>query len=159
MVAEVFAGISAFNSMFNIAKSIRDMDNTVARNAAISDLWEQIFAAQTRYAAAAEQVATLEKEVTGLKAWNTDKERYKLSAIRPGVVAFSLKEGMENGEPPHQLCASCYQGNFKSILTQETWQPGRCDVLVCHDCGWYAYKNGMADPAHKNLRPKPYRGD
>ena len=43
MVGEVFAGLSAFTSMFNIAKSMKDMNDAHIRNAAISVLWEHIF--------------------------------------------------------------------------------------------------------------------
>lgn len=41
MVAEVFAGISAFKTMFDIAKAMKDMDDAVKRNAAVFDLGEQ----------------------------------------------------------------------------------------------------------------------
>lgn len=159
VAAEIISGISGLKTAFDLAKGLKDMDDATRRNAAVIELQEKILGAQEAQAALIKSAGDLEREVAALKAWGADKERYKLSEVRSGVVAFSLKEGMENGEPAHQLCASCYQGNFKSILTQETWQPGRCDVLVCHDCGWYVYKTGMADPAHKNLRPKPYRGD
>jgi hypothetical protein len=45
------------------------------------------------------EVANLEKEVATLKAWDADKKRYKLTELRPGVTAYMLKEGMEDGEP------------------------------------------------------------
>ena len=38
MVGEIFAGISAFGEMLGIAKALRDMDDTVKRNAAVYDL-------------------------------------------------------------------------------------------------------------------------
>lgn len=118
MVGELFAGISAFNSMFSIAKSIRDIDDTVKRNAAVADLWEQIIAAQTRYTAAIERVRELEEELRRFETWEAEKQRYKLIELRKGLFAYSLKEGMEGGEQPHHLCASCYQNGFKSLLKQ-----------------------------------------
>ncbi len=157
MVGEIFAGIGAFNSMFSIAKGIRDLDDAVKRNAAVSQLWEQIIAAQQRYTEAVEEVDNLKEELRRFETWEAEKQRYKLDELRKGVFAYSLKDGMESDEPSHYLCASCYQNGFKSILKQETWSPGRCNVYVCHDCGWYAYLSGMADPDHNKLRPTPHR--
>jgi hypothetical protein len=158
MAAEVLAGLGALKSAFDIAKSLKDIDDAARRNGAVIELQEKILGAQSAQAQLIESVSALEKEMAHLKAWNTDKERYKLTELRPGVTAYSLKEGMENGEPPHHLCASCYQGHHKTILQAATWQPGRCHVLICHDCGWYVYLSGNADPAHKAYFPKPYRG-
>jgi hypothetical protein len=49
MVGEVIAGLGAFKTMFDIAKSLKDMNDTVNRNAAVAELWEQIISAQARY--------------------------------------------------------------------------------------------------------------
>lgn len=157
VIAETVAGISAFKTAFDMAKAIKDIDDRARRNDAVIELQERILSAQSAQSTLVEQVGDLEKEVARLKAWDTDKQRYKLTELRPGVVAFSLKEGMENGEPAHKLCTACYESGFKSYLTQETWSPGRCSVMVCHGCGWHTYLHGIADPSHKNLRPKPYR--
>jgi hypothetical protein len=103
-----------------------------------------------------EHVRELEKEMTDLKAWNADKKRYKLTDVGPGLTAYTLKKGMENGEVPHNLCASCYQNGKKSILQPETRFPGRCDVLACHRCGSALYLSGGPDPAHfKNRHRLP----
>jgi hypothetical protein len=60
---------------------------------------------------------------------------------------------MANGEPAHKLCTACYEEGFKSFLTPETWNPGGCNMIVCHGCGWFAYLSGMADPSHRSNRP------
>jgi hypothetical protein len=158
MAGEIFAGLSAFKTMFDMAKALQGMHDTVARDRTAIDLQKEILSAYAEQSALMEQKGNLEKEVARLKAWDADKERYKLSEVRPGATAYALKEGMESGEPKHYLCASCYQSGHKSILQSETWNPGRCNVLVCHDCGWYVYVSGMSDPEHKSQKPKPYRG-
>lgn len=159
MIGEAAMGLSALKTAFDLAKGLKDLDNATTRNAAVIELQEKILAAQQAQSTLIESVGELEKEVARLKAWEADKQRYKLTDVGSGVMAYTLKEGMENGEPAHQLCASCYQGGHKSILVSATWQPGRCHVLLCNDCGWHAYISGAADPSHKHLRPEPYRGD
>jgi hypothetical protein len=158
VVAETIAGIGAFKTAFDMAKALKDIDDRTRRNEAVIELQEKILGAQSAQATLIQAVDELEKEVTTLKAWDTDKQRYKLTALASGVLAYTPKEGMDNGEPPHNLCTSCYQHGVKSILVSATWNPGRCHVLVCNDCGWYGYLQGMAMSEHKDQRPKPYRG-
>jgi hypothetical protein len=158
MAVELIMGLNAFKTMFDIAKGLQNIHDTAARDRAVIDLQREILAAQADQSTLIETVGKLEKEVAALKAWDADKQRYKLTELKTGVLAYALRDGMENGEPPHHLCTSCYQSGLKSILVAATWNPGRCHVLICNDCGWYAYLQGMADPQHKDQRPKPYRG-
>jgi hypothetical protein len=158
VVAETIAGLGAVKTAFDMAKALQGIHDTVARDRAVIELQKEILAAQAAQFALLERASDLEKQVTKLEAWDADKQRYKLTELKPGVLAYSPKEGMENGEPPHNLCTSCYQSGFKSMLVSATWNPGRCHVLVCNDCGWYGYLQGMAMSEHKDQRPKPYRG-
>jgi hypothetical protein len=117
MVGEVLvAGLSAFKTMFDIAKSMKDMSDTVARNAAVSDLWEQIFAAQSRYAALLERVSELEKEVASFETWETEKENYEPKEVAFGAFVYVLKESMRRPEQNAWFCANCYQHRKKSFL-------------------------------------------
>jgi len=158
VVAETIAGLSSLKTAFDMAKALKDIDDRTRRNDAVIELQGKILGAQVAQAALIETAGELEKEVTALKAWDADKQRYKLTELIPGVFAYSPKEKMENGEPSHRLCTSCYQHGLKSLLVTATWSPGRCHVVICNDCGWYAYLSGMAQPEHKDQRPKPYRG-
>jgi predicted ferric reductase len=133
MVAEVFAGISAFNSMFNIAKSLKDMNNAAVRNAAISELWEQIFTAQSRYSAAVEQIRDLEKKLAEFETWEAEKKRYKLTDFGGGTFAYLLKPEAANGEPAHRICAHCYQDEHKSVLQFSAKSSGQ-DYFECLRC-------------------------
>jgi len=158
MLGETMMGISGFKATMDMVKALKDIDDRTRRNEVAIELQEKILGAQAAQASLIEQVGELEKQVADLKAWDADKQRYKLVALKPGVLAYAPKEDMENGEPAHHLCTSCYQSGLKSILVAATWNPGRCHVLVCNDCGWHAYLEGMAMPQHKDQRPKPYRG-
>ena len=45
MVAEVFAGLSAFKTLFDTARSLKDMNDAVVRSAAVIEMQEQILSA------------------------------------------------------------------------------------------------------------------
>jgi len=152
MVAEVFAGLGAFKAMFDLAKGLKDIDDRATRNSVAIELQEKILAAQAQQAALIEHVGNLEKEVADLKAWDADKQRYKLTDIGDGLLTYALKEGMESGELPHHLCANCYQDGKKSIMQTEYRNPGRAHVLVCHRCGSDLYLDGPMYPEHKAYR-------
>ena len=117
MVAEVFAGIGALKTAFDLAKGLKDIDDATRRNAAVIELQEKILSAQQSQSALIETVSDLEKEVTALKTWEADKARYELKALAPSVVAYALKDSMSNGEPPHDLCANCYAAEKSPIFS------------------------------------------
>jgi hypothetical protein len=136
MVAEVFAGIGAFNSMFSIAKSPKDMNDVAVRNAAVSQLWEQIFTAQSRYSEAVEHIRELEAKLAKFETWESEKQRYTLKDVSGrGEFAYVIKSSEQRGEPTHAICARCYQQDKKSILQwsgkgmngETHW---RCDVCT-----------------------------
>lgn len=116
MAGEIFAGVGAFKTMFDIAKSLKDMSDAVNRNAAVSDLWEQIIAAQTRYTAAIDKVHELEKELTRFETWDAEKKCYELKDLERGFFAYILTEEEQAGKEPHAICTNCYQRGFKSVL-------------------------------------------
>ncbi len=101
MAAEIYAGISAFKTMFDMAKALKDMDTASSRNGAVIDLQEKILAAQAAYATLTTRVGELEREVTRFESWEVEKQRYQLEQLPPGILMYRLKAGMENGEPEH----------------------------------------------------------
>jgi hypothetical protein len=116
MAGEVFATLSAFKSMYDMAKALKDINDATIRNGAVIELQEKILAAREAQATLLDQVGALEKEVARLKTWDADKERYELKDLYRGFFAYILKEGKEAGEASHALCTNCYQMGFKSIL-------------------------------------------
>jgi hypothetical protein len=46
MAGEIFAGLSAIKTAFDIAKGLKDIDDATRRNAAVIELQEKILAAQ-----------------------------------------------------------------------------------------------------------------
>jgi hypothetical protein len=129
MVAEIFGGISAFKTMFDIAKSMKDMNDASIRNGAVIDLQEQILSAQAFQSELAEQVRSLKTEIANFETWETEKNKYELKAIAPTAFAYVYKSGPQFTEPPHWLCANCYQNRKKSFLQYVNAGPAGKDHL------------------------------
>ena len=105
------------------------------------ELTREIMAAQSyaMEAAAAQtallaRVRELEEEISKLETWSTEKARYQLREVNTGVFAYVPKQGMEQGEPFHMLCANCYERGEKSILQATQELRMRRLVHVCPRC-------------------------
>ena len=159
MPAEIFAGVTALRSAFDIAKALKDMDDAAKRNAAVIDLQQTILDAQSAQQELYKKADVLEQRVRALESWENERQEYVRFTAAPGVFTYAHKaESMGDEDSFPQMCPSCFHDKHKSFLTSETWNPGRCQVLICSDCGWHAYTIGSAEPEHQKLAPKPYRG-
>jgi hypothetical protein len=81
MVAEVFAGLGALKTAFDIARGLKDIDDATRRNAAVIELQEKILSAQQSQSRLIDTVSDLEKQIAEMNAWVAEKERYELRAI------------------------------------------------------------------------------
>lgn len=133
MVAELMTGLGLFNSLLNMAKGLKDMNDAAVRNAAVIELQEGILAAQAQQAALTDQVRQLEEKVRSFEKWGAEKQRYKLTDYGGGTFAYALKPEKSHGEPPHRLCATCYEQGIKSILQHKGSSSGR-ELVGCHNC-------------------------
>ncbi len=155
MATELIVGLGLFKSMFDAAKGLKDINDAAVRNAAVIELQEKILAAQAQQMALVERVGELEKEVARFKTWDAEKEHYELTQVGDrAALAYTLKEGMESPEHPHQLCTNCFTDGKKSILQEEVLAVGRAHVLVCHRCGSEIYTRGMRSSAHSDGRQR-----
>lgn len=116
MVGELFASLSAFKTMFDMAKALRDIHDVTTRDRAVIELQKEILSAQEQQAALIERVRELEKELASFETWDTEKERYEMNALSHGAIAYILKPDTQGTEPSHYICAACYQHRKKSIL-------------------------------------------
>lgn len=157
MASEFVAGLGLFKTAFDLAKGLKDINDATVRNAAVIELQEMILAAQQQQTAALERIAELEKELARFENWEAEKKRYELADVGNGAIAYRLKPSMANGEPPHSICAYCYDQAIKSPLQPETQAAGRTQHLVCHQCGSDLIISGPRrdDPAPKVLTKKP----
>ena len=126
------------------AKGLIDIRDTVKFGNAVIELQAQIlaaqqgaFTAQARESALAEEVRDLKARMAELETWDAEKQKYQLEQVHSGALAYVLKPEADTGEPPHWLCAACYQHGKKSLL-QEYGRDPRDDsykLFGCPDCG------------------------
>jgi hypothetical protein len=133
MVAEVYAGLSAFKTMFDMAKGLKDINDAAIRNGAVIELQEKILAAREAQTTLLERVGELEKQVAGFEAWEAEKQRYSLRELPPGVFVRALNPEMAGAEPSHFICETCFQRGKKRTLHSDEARNGIYH-LKCHEC-------------------------
>ena len=123
MYAEITAAVQSTKTLVEIIKSAKDLSNHAELLIAVNAVQEKLSQALVANIESAEKISSLSEEVRSLKEkidsienWNTEISRYELHSFEPGTFAYSLKQGMEAGEPHHYLCANCAQTKVKSIL-------------------------------------------
>ena len=135
MASELIAGLGLFKTMLDIAKGLKDMNETAARNTAVIELQEHILNAKEAQSTLLDEVSSLKKQMADMEKWDAEKQRYELKEVVAGQFAYTLKHEAAADEPAHKLCANCYNQNQKSILQTEIRNPGRHEVLFCQRCG------------------------
>jgi hypothetical protein len=122
-ISSIQAAIGGLQAAGNIAKAAIDLRDANLLQNKVIELNRIIIAAQSSAIDAKaeqfdllERIRSLEAELRGVKEWDAEKQRYKLTSFVPGAVAYVLKRSEANGEPGHALCANCYQKGFKSML-------------------------------------------
>ncbi len=91
--------------------------------------------AQSDQFALLERVRELEAQMAELEAWESEKQRYELKDYGGGTFAYELKEPEVSGEPPHRICAACYQKGQKSILQfSHISQANHRHIYDCNVC-------------------------
>jgi hypothetical protein len=111
-------------------------------------------AAQSEQFALLQQIRDLEEEVANAKAWNEQKQRYALVSPWQGAVTYALKKQSSNAEPPHWICATCYENGRRSILNDGMkYAPagrGRNAVsLVCPVCSAHIVSEWSGGPIER----------
>jgi translation initiation factor 2B subunit (eIF-2B alpha/beta/delta family) len=139
------ATIDAITSPLKLAvetvKKLVDLRDAAKLRDATRQLYDQILAAQQGAVAAQQHETTMAEEIRSLKArvdefeaWDTEKQRYQLTKLPPGVFVYRLKPDMQGSEPMHSICEKCYQTSKKSILHSVGKYNG-IEHLKCHSCG------------------------
>jgi hypothetical protein len=138
-MGSIAAAIGGLKTAADIAKGFLDLKEAGAVQGKVIELQGVILAAQSSALAAQsdqfsllEEVRSLKQQMAKLEAWETEKQRYELKDIGRGALAYCIKEGMGGAEPPHSICASCYQHGRKSILQPD--DTGYEKMVACHEC-------------------------
>lgn len=132
--------ISGLKTAADIAKGLMELKSMSDVQAKVIELQSAILAAQSSalaanadQAAMVDEIRTLKEEITRVKAWEAQKQRYQLTQFGEGAaVVYALKESMSASEPPHLICTKCYEEGKRMIL-----QPTRVNGfahLTCPSC-------------------------
>ena len=109
--SDIVIGLGKLNTLAQVQEKSVELGQIIvaAQSATLSAYADQ--------AAMIEEVRVLKEEIVRVKAWEAQKQRYKLvSPWEAGGVAYALREPMASGEPPHLICTKCYEDGRKSIL-------------------------------------------
>lgn len=135
MYAEIAAAVQSTKALAELLKAANGLSNHVELLAAVNTVQEKLSQAlisnlegAEKQAALLERVRELEKRIAEVESWGRQMQRYVLFAFPTGTLAYAIKPGMEQGEPPHYLCTTCVERKQKTTL-----QPhGR--FLKCQVC-------------------------
>lgn len=132
--------ISGLSTASNIAKAMLDLHVSIEVRDKVIELQSAILAAQSlalsanaQQFAIIEQIRALKEEAMKVKNWNREKKRYKLVQLKPIGFAYANKKLVKNSEPPHHICANCYEDGRKSILNIQYERNHYCKY-VCPQC-------------------------
>lgn len=128
---DVYAGLTSFKVMLDIAKTLKDMNDATARYGAVIELQEKILSAQESQTVLFNRIRELEELATEANAWKAEKTRYELHDFGGETFAYVLKADEARGEPSHKICANCFQSGRKSILQK---LGGNINGQVLHRC-------------------------
>lgn len=134
MVGEVFAGLSAIKTAFDMAKGLNDIHDATTRDRAIIELQKEILSAQSTQFALVERINTLEKEVAKFETWAAEEQQYELKDLGWGAFAFMLKPEARGAKPPHWVCTNCY-GDRRISIIQHTAKRSEGSSYSCPSCG------------------------
>lgn len=136
---EIAGALASLKAASEIAKAMIGLRDATAIQLKVIELNGEILSAQSSALSAQEaqsallqRVGNLEKEIADLKAWDAEKERHELKEVHPGSFAYALKPDSGSTEPPHSLCARCFNEGHKSILQKATHTMK--DWLHCSRC-------------------------
>jgi hypothetical protein len=139
-MSAISGAIASLNAAGHIAKGLLGIRDAAKIQAKVIELQAEILSAQqSAFAANSAQTALLthirqlETEVAEAKAWDTEKQRYQLSDVGLGSLAYTLRPEAQGAEPAHAICPGCYQKGKKSILQHDSEL--HFGLLRCHECG------------------------
>ncbi|MCP4318360.1 MAG: hypothetical protein GY789_20670 [Hyphomicrobiales bacterium] len=123
MVGEVIAGLGAIKAVGETVKSLvnlRDLTKVneiaIEMQKQIMEIQESVLLAQSEKAELTQKIGDLESRLKAVQDWEAEKQRYQLHDFGGGTYAYKLKQDRADGEPPHRICANCFNAGKKSVM-------------------------------------------
>jgi hypothetical protein len=156
-IGTIASAVGSLNAAAQIAKGMLSLHDMQAVQGKVIELQGVILAAQSSALAAQsdqlsllEEIRALKAKMAELEAWDAQKKRYQLKDFGAGTFAYELKRDEAQGEPPHRICAHCYESGHRSILQFSHHSEGQ-DYFDCPRC--------KTRQAFGLYRPTPLRDD
>ncbi|HEX4296288.1 MAG TPA: hypothetical protein VHZ29_19300 [Rhizomicrobium sp.] len=125
-MASIQAAMTGLNAAANIGGALLKLVSGTEIQTKVIELNTQILAAQTSALAAnsdqfalLQEVREMKEELARVKAWEAEKQKYELHRYPTGSFCYSIKDAMRGSEPPHEICANCYEQGKKRILQRQ----------------------------------------
>jgi hypothetical protein len=146
--------ISSLKTATDIAKGLLHLQSLAEVQGKVIELQSAILAAQSSALAAQseqsaviQRVRDLEEEIARVKAWEETKQRYQLIAPWTGFYVYALKKSCKESEPPHWICARCYEDGMKSLLQDiDKFDRRLVHVTLCPRCKFEIENNRYGPP-------------
>ena len=149
-------GLKVARDIAKTAIGLRDaamlQEKVIELNDAIIAAQSSALDAQADQLTLAKRIEDLERQIAETEKWDTEKQRYDLNEIIPGVYAFALKEAERGSTPAHYMCANCFNDGHLAILQKEKRMPYHTKFLNCHRCGLEVVTEGTRRPEHSDGR-------
>jgi len=110
-------------SLTKMATDLAAATDATKRQAQLLEFQQALIGLSSKIATVQQENATLrnqkddaEAELKRMKDWEHQKSRYKLVAPFPGCMVYALQKAVSGGEPPHYICAACFENGKRSVL-------------------------------------------
>ena len=148
-MSAIASALASLNAAKDIAQAMIGLRDTAAFQekrlefqSKILDAQNSAFAANEERTTLIDRVRKLEKELADLKAWETERQRYELQSVYyGGAFTYALKPNAKPAEPPHWICATCYEKGHKSVLQRGANPQNGVWPFVCPACKAVIFAN------------------
>jgi len=130
---DIAMAYSALTAAFQLAKGLKDVHDQVEINEIVIELQGRIMEAQEAVRDGKDRLSALESELTALKDWKQEAERYRLVEFGSGRFCYEVRAEKQDDEPFHRICPSCFNKNQKAIL-QFRHRATVGEVYFCPNC-------------------------
>ena len=133
--------ISGLKTASDIAKGFMSLKTEAEIQGKIIELQSVILGAQSSALAAnadqsamADEIRALKEKLAAAEAWKTERSRYALVAVDKGVFVYALRKEEAQSDPPHWLCARCFNDGRKTLLQSKGEDQFFGTDYECHSC-------------------------
>ena len=133
--------IGALKGVAELVSSTKDIVGDGAVSEKLIAMRDLIYDAQGKAIEAQSQLYEIDRENRELKEklaavskWEETASRYRLVDYGGGTFAYQLNEDADTDEPPHRICAVCFENSRRSILQFEFKTSGGQDKYRCVPC-------------------------